>query len=92
MKVMNTLKAQLEYITFKNKIQGVIEMKIRMMKYVNTTKCYKEITENVSKELVLETGEENGRYFSNNFTSIDRDTALRIIEQSLTAGYKIVEL
>lgn len=67
-------------------------MKIRMIKYVNTTKCYKEITENVSKELVLETGEENGRYFSNNFTSIDRDAALRIIEQSLAAGYKIVEL
>lgn len=68
-------------------------MKIRMIKYVNTTKCYKEITENIlSKRLVLEVGEENGRYFSNNFTSIDRDAALRIIEQSLTAGYKIVEL
>lgn len=90
--MINTPNQQLEYITFKTKIQGVIEIKIRMIKYVNTTKCYKEISENVSKELVLETGEENGRYFSNNFTSIDMDTALRIIEQSLIAGYKIVEL
>lgn len=68
-------------------------MKIRMIKYVNTTKCYKEITENIlSKRLVLEVGEENESYFSNNFTSIDMDAALRIIEQSLAAGYKIVKL
>lgn len=72
-------------------------MKIVMEKHMESNaRCYKEIIENKfnkdDREFVLETGEENGRYFSNSFTSITSTEALRIIEQSLANGYKIVDL
>lgn len=72
-------------------------MKIVMEKYMeNNARCYKEIAENKfnqdDREFVLEVGSHNGNIFSNSFTSITSTEALRIIEQSLADGYKIVDL